>query len=176
MLALWRKSKYKPRQCIEKQRHYFAYKGLHSQSYGLSSSHVQMWELDVKKAEHQIWYFRIVVLDKTLESPLDSKEIKLVNPKGNQPWIFTGRTNAKAEALITWPPDVKKWLIGKNPEAGEDWGQEKKGSPEDGWMACVWANSGRQWRTGKPGVLQSKGLQTVGHDRATQQETTAGRA
>ena len=129
-----------------------------------------MWELDVKKAEHQIWYFRIVVLDKTLESPLDSKEIKLVNPKGNQPWIFTGRTNAKAEALITWPPDVKKWLIGKNPEAGEDWGQEKKGSPEDGWMACVWANSGRQWRTGKPGVLQSMGSRRVRHDRASEQQ------
>ena len=85
-----------------------------------------MWELDHKEGEAlKNWSFQIVVLKKTLESPLDSK-IKPVNPKGNQPWIFIGRTGAKAEAPILWPPDVKSWLIGKHPDAGKDWGQEEK--------------------------------------------------
>ena len=82
------------------------------------------------------WYFWTVVLEKTLESPLNSKGTKLVNPKGNQPWLFIGKTNAKVEALILWPPDVKNWLIGKDPDAGKDWGQEEKGVTEDemtGW-------------------------------------------
>ena len=91
----------------------------------------------LKKAEcRRTDNFWIVVLEKTLESPLDSKEIKPVNPKGNQPWIFTGRTDAEAEAAILWPPDVKSWLIGKDSDAGEDWGQEEKGVTEDemiGW-------------------------------------------
>ena len=91
---------------------------------------------------HQKWWlagaggFQIVVLEKTLESPLDSKEIQPVNPKGNQPWIFIGRTDAEAEALIIWPPDEKSWLTGKDPNAGKDWGQEEKGMTEDemaGW-------------------------------------------
>ena len=96
-----------------------------------------MWELDHKESwALKNWCFQIVVLEKTLESPLDCKEIKLVNPKGNQPWIFNGRTDAEAEASILWPPDVKSRLIGKDPEAGKDWGQEEKGVTEDemvGW-------------------------------------------
>ena len=91
-----------------------------------------MWELDHKKGwAPKNWYFQIVVLEKTLESPLDSKEIKSVNPKGNQPWIFIGRTDADGETPIVWPPDVKNWLIREDPDAGKDWGQEEKGVTED---------------------------------------------
>ena len=108
------------RQCIKKWRHHFADKGLYSQNYGFSSSHVQMWELDHKEGWVLNWCFWTVVLEKTLESPLDRKEIKPVNPKGNQPWIFIGRTDAEAETPILWPPDVKSWLTGKDPAAGKD--------------------------------------------------------
>ena len=112
----------KPRQCIKKQRYHFADKGLYSQSYGFSSSHVWMWELDhIEGWVLKNWCFQTAVLDKTLESPLDSKEIKPVNPKGNQPWIFIGRTDAEAEAPIFWPPDAKSQLTGKGPDAGKDW-------------------------------------------------------
>ena len=109
-----------------------------------------------------------MVLEKTLESPLDYKEIKPVSPKGNQPWIFIGRTDAKVEAPILWPPDAKSQLIGKDPDAGKDWGHEEKGMTEDemfGWhhgqWTRIWANSRRQWRTGKPDVLQSMELQRI---------------
>ena len=106
-------------------------KGLYSQSYGFSSSHVQMWEQDHKKGwTPKNWCFRTVVLEKTPESPLDMKEIKAVNPKGNQPWIFIGRTDAKVEAPVLWPPDVKSQLR-KDPDAGRDWEQEEKGMTED---------------------------------------------
>ena len=122
----------KPTQCIKKQIHHCADKGLTSQSYGFSSSHVWMWELDHEKGwALKNWCFRTVVLEKTLESPLDSKEIKPVDPKGNQPWILIGRTDAEAEAPILWLPDVKSRLIGKDPDAEKDWGQEEKGKSED---------------------------------------------
>ena len=121
MLAPWKKSYDIPWQFIKKQRHYFVDKGLSSQIYGFSSSHVWVWELGHKED----WVpkngcFRIVVLEKTLEILLDFKEIKLVNPKGNQPWLFIGRTNAEDEGPIFWPPNVKRWLIGKDPVAGND--------------------------------------------------------
>ena len=117
---------------ILKCRDYFANKGLHSQSYGFSSSHVWMWELDHKEGwVPKNWCFWTVVLEKTLESPLDCKEIKPVNPKGNQPWVFIGRTDGEAEAPILWPPDAKNWLIWKDPDAGKDWRQEEKGMRED---------------------------------------------
>ena len=104
----------------------------YSQSYGFSSSHVWMWELDnIKDWAPKNWYLQIVVLEKTLESPLDSTEIKPVNPKGNQLWIFFERTDAKAEAPILWPPDAKSQLIGKDPDAGKDWRQEEKEMTED---------------------------------------------
>ena len=122
---------------IKRQRHYFAYKDLFSQSHGFSSSHVQMWELDNKKGwVPKNWCLGTVVLEKTLDSPLDSKEIKPVNSKENQPSIFTERTDAEVEAPIIWPPDVNSWLIGKDPDAGKDWRLEKKGVTEDemvGW-------------------------------------------
>ena len=112
-------------------------KGLPSQTYGFSSSHVWMWELDYKESWVQKnWCFWNVVLEKTLESPLNCREMKPVHPKGNQPWMFTGRTDAEAEIPIVWPPDVKNWLIGKDPDAGKDWRQEEKGTTEDemvGW-------------------------------------------
>ena len=121
-----------PRHHIKKQRHYFADKGLSSQGYGSSSSHVWMWELDHKEGwTPKNWCFWIVVLGKTLENPLDSKEIKPVSPKGNQPLIFIGRTDAEADAAIFWPPDVKSWLFGKDPDAGKDWRQKKNRTTED---------------------------------------------
>ena len=121
--APWKKSYDKLRQCIKKQRHHFADKSLCSQSYVFSSSHVQMRELDHNEVRVlKNWCFQTVVLEKALEGPLDSKEIKLVNPKGNQSWIFIGRTDAEAEVPILWPPDAKSQLIRKDPDAGKDWG------------------------------------------------------
>ena len=137
MFAPWQKSYDQPRQHIKKQRHYFTNKGLSSQGYGFSSSHVWMWELDYKESwALKNWCFWTVVLEKTLEGPLDSKEIQPVHPKGNQSWMFLGRTDAEAETPIFWPPDVKSWLIGKDLDVGEDWRPEEKGSIEDemvGW-------------------------------------------
>ena len=123
-------------QHIKKQRHHFI-RGPYSQSYGFSSSQVQMWELNHKEGwVLKNWCFRVVVLEKTLESLLDCKEIKPVNPKGNQSWLFAGKTDAEAEAPIFCPPDVKNWLLRKDPDAGRDWRQEEKGTTEDkmvGW-------------------------------------------
>ena len=123
------------RQHIKRQRHYFTNKSPTSQSYGFSSSHVWMWELDNKEGwALKNWYFQTVVLEKTLESSLDSKKIKPVNRKGNQTWIFIGRTDA--EAPILWPSDVKSQLTGKDPDAEKDWRQVEKGTTEDemfGW-------------------------------------------
>ena len=127
----------KPSQHIKKQRHHFANKGLSSQSYGFSSSHVQMWELDHKEGwALKNWCFWNV-LEKTLENSLDCTEIKPVNSKGNQPWIFIGRTDAEAEAPIFWLPEAKSRLIGKDPDGGKDWGQKQKGVKENeivGWF------------------------------------------
>ena len=138
----WEKSYDKPRQHIKKQRQkkkqrqYFANKCLFSQSYSFSSSHVWMWELDHKKGwAPKNWCFWIVVLEKILESPLDCKEIQPVNPKGNQSWIFIGRTDAEAEASVLWPLDAKSWCIRKDPDAGKDWRPEDKGTTEDNrWL------------------------------------------
>ena len=120
-LFLGKKSYDKPRQLIKKQRHYFADKSPSSQSYGLSSSHVWMWELDYKESwAPKNWCFSPLVLEKTLESPLDCKQIKPVHPKGNQCWIFTGKTDAEAETPIFWTPDEKSWLTGKDSDDGND--------------------------------------------------------
>ena len=108
------------------------HKGLYSRSYGFSSSQVPTWELDHKEGwATKNWCFPTVMLEKTLESPLDCRKIKPVHPKGNQPWIFIGRTDAEAETPILWPPDVKSWLTGRDPDAGKDWRQEEKGTTED---------------------------------------------
>ena len=137
-----------------------------------------MWELDyIESWVPKNWCFWAVVLEKTLESPLDCKDIQPVHPKGDQSWIFIGRTDAETEMGILWPPDAKNWLIGKDPNAGEDWRQEEKGTTEDemaGWHhwldghEWVWVNSGSWWWTGRPGELQSMESQRVRHDRATE--------
>ena len=132
VLAPWKKSYDKPRQFIKKQRHHFTDKGPYSQSYGFSSSHVLICQLDQKEGwVLKNWCFWTVVLEKTLESLLDSLEIKPVSPTGDQPWIFLGRSDAETEAPVLWPSDVKGWLIGKDPDAGKDWRQEEKGMTED---------------------------------------------
>ena len=155
---------------ILKSRHYFANKDSSSQSFGFSSSHVWMWEVDYKESwTLKNWCFWTVVLGKTLESPLDCKEIQPAHPKGNLSWTFFGRTDAEAETTILWPPDRKNWLIWKDPDAGKDWRQEEKGNDRgcDGWMASptqctwVWVSSGSWWWTGRPGVLQSRGLKEL---------------
>ena len=123
-------------QHVKEQRHYFVNKGLSSQGSGFSSSHVWMWKLDCQESWVQNWCFWTVVLEKTLESPLDCKEIQPVHPKGDQSWVFIGRTDVEAETAILWPPDAKSWLIWKDLDAGEDWGQEEKGTAGDemvGW-------------------------------------------
>ena len=135
-----------------------------SKAMVFSSSRVWMWVGVMKN-----WFFQTVVLEKALESPLDCKEIKPVNPKGNQPWIFIGKTDAEAEVPILWPFDAKSLIVGKDPDAGKDWRQEEKGVTEDeitSWMASltqwtwVWADSRRYWRTGKLGMLWFIGSQS----------------
>ena len=184
MLAPWEKSYDKPTQHIKKQRHDFANKSLSSQSFCFSSSHVWMSELDYKESWlPKNWCFWPVVLEKILESPLDSKEIKPVHPKGNQSWILIGRTDAEAETPIVWPPDVKHWGIWKTLMLGKiEGGREGDDKGWDGWMASptgwtwVWESS-RSWRwTGRPGLLQSMGSQRVRHDWATELNWTESRA
>ena len=175
----WEESYDKPRQCIKKQRHHFADKGPYSQIYGFSSSYLWTWELDHKECwTVKNWCFQTVVpAPKTLENPLDSKEIKPVNPKGIQPWIFIGKTNTEAESPILWPHDVKNQLIGEDSDAGKNWGQEDRGNK--GWDSCmasptlrtwVGTNSRRLWRAGKRGMMRFMGLQRVGRDLATEQQ------
>ena len=137
-LTPWKKSYDQPRQHIKKQRHYFVNKGPSSQGYGFSSGHVRVWEVYCKESwVLKNWCLWTVVLEKTLESPLDCKEIQPVHPKGNQSRMFTGRTDAEAETPILWPPDTKNRLIWKDPDAGKDWRREEKGMTEDemfGWQ------------------------------------------
>ena len=152
------------RQHIKNQRYYLASKGPYSQSYGFSSSDVWMWDLDYKESWlPKNWCFWNMVLEKTLESPLDSlrvsdptKVIQPVHSKGNQSWIFTGRTDAEAETPNLWPPNGKNWLTGKDPDAGKDWGQEEMGTTEDevfGWHHCL---DGHEFEQG-PGVGDGQG-------------------
>ena len=165
------KSNDKPRQHIKKQRYHFAEKGLSSQSFGFSSSHEWMCELDYKEGwVLKNWCFWTVVLEKTLESPLNCKEIKPVSPKGNQSWIFTGRTDA--EAPILWSLDAKKQVIAKDPDAEKDWGQEEKGTTKDEMdsMDTSLRKLQEMVKDGEAGVLQSTGLQRVGHNLGTEQQ------
>ena len=182
-LVPWKKSYNQPRQHIKKQRQYFANKGPTSQSYGFPSSHVWMWQLGHKESWVQKnWCFLNVVLEKTLESPLNFKEIQPVHPKemNIQSWIFNRGTHAEAKSPILWPPDVKNWLNRK------DWWWERlrtggKGDNRgwDGWMVsqtwwtCIWASFGNWWWTGKPGVLQSMGFQGVRHNWETEPKIVA---
>ena len=177
MLDPWEKSYDQPRQHVKKQRHYFADKGPSSQSYGFSSSHVWMWELDHKESRVlKNWCFWTGVLQKSLKSPLDCKEIKPVHPKGNQSWIFIWRTDTEAETPILWPPDAENWLIRKDPDGWERLKARGVGDDRgwDDWMALptqwtwVWASCRSWWWIGKPGMLQSLGSQRVRHNCMTQ--------
>ena len=136
-LAPWKKSYDQPRQHIKKQRHYLADKGPSNQSYGFSSSHVWMWESDCEESwALKNWCFWTVVLQKTLESFMDYKEIQPVHSKGDQSWVFFGKNDAKAETPVLWPHHVKSWHTEKDSDAGRDWGQEEQGTTDDemaGW-------------------------------------------
>ena len=145
-----------PRQHIK--RHYFAKKGLYSQSYSFSSNCVWMWELDYKESWLlKIWYFWTIVLEKTLESPLDCKEIQPVHSKGDQSWVFIGSTDAEAETPTLGPPDVKNWLIWKDLDAGKDWRQEEKG-----WQRMRWPDDiTREWTLTLKDGQRSYSAQTI---------------
>ena len=175
-LAPWKESYNQPRQHIKKQRHNFANKGPSSQSYGFSSSHVWVWELDyIEKTEHQrIDAFELWCWGRLLRVPCTAKRSP-VNPKGNQFWIFFGELMVKLQLqyfghLMQRADSLEKTLMLGKLKTG------REGDDRDGWMASptqwtwVWPSSGRWWRTGKPGVLQSMGLQRVGHDLKTEQE------
>ena len=137
--------------CVEKQRHYPVNKGPHSQGYGLPCGHVWLWKLDCKEGRTpKNWGLPTVVLEKTPESPLDSKEIKPVSLKRDQPWIFTGRTDAEAEAPVFWSSDANRQLIRKVPDAGKDWGQKEKRALED-------EMAGQHHRCNKHGLRQTPG-------------------
>ena len=163
------------RQNIKKQRHYFVNKGLSSQSYYcFSSGHVWMWELDYKKSwAPKNWCFWTVLLEKTLESPLDCKEIQPVHPKGDQSWVFIGRIDFEAETPIAFRHRCEELTHLKRPDAGKDWGQKEKGTTKDEMASptqwtWVWVDSGSLWWTGRPGMLQFMGSQRVGHDWAAE--------
>ena len=157
--------------CFKRQRHYFANNGLSSQSYDFSSSHAWMWELNHKESwALKNWFFWTEEPENTFESTLESKEMKSVNLKGNQPWIHFGRIDAEAEAPVLWPPDANSWLIWKDPD-GERLraGGELDDRGWDGWMASptrwtwVWVDSRSWWWTGRPGLLWFMGSQRFGH-------------
>ena len=147
----------KPRSSIKKHRHHFVNKSTCSQSYGFFSCHVWMWELDYKESwAPKNWCFRTVMLEKTLESPLDCKEIQSVYPKGSQSWISIGSTDTEAEAQILWSPEVKSWLIWKDPDASKYWREEEKGMTEDemvGWHHWLY---GHEFEQG-PGIGEGQG-------------------
>ena len=136
-----------------------------------------MWELDYKESwVPKNWCFWTVVLEKTLKSPLNCKEIQPVHPKGDQSWVFIGKTDVEAETPILWPPHEKSWLVGKDPDAGRDWGRRRRGRQRMRWLdgitqtrwTWVWVNSGSWWWTGRPGMLRFMGSQRAGHDWATE--------
>ena len=168
MLTPWKECYDQLRQHIKKQRHYFVNKGPSSQGYGFSCGHVWMWELDCEEGwVPKNWCFWTVVLEKTLDSPLDCKEIQPVHPKGAQSWVFIGRTDVKAETPILWPPDAelthlkRPWFWERLRAGGEG---DDRGW--DGWMASltywtwVWVDSGSWWWTGRPDVLRFMGSQS----------------
>ena len=169
MLTPWKENYDQPRQHINKHRHYFVNKGLSSQGYGFSSGHVWMWELDCEESwALKNWCFWTLMLEKTLESPLDCKEIQQVHPKGDQSWVFIGRTDAEAETPNTLATSCEELTHWKRPWCWKGLGAGGEGNDRgwDGWMALltwwtwVWVNSGSWWWTGRPGVLPFMGSQS----------------
>ena len=162
---------------MKKQTHYFVNKGPSIQGYGFSSGHVWMWELDYKESwAPKNWCFWTVALEKTLESPLDNREIQPVHPKGDQSWVFTGRTDARSwnsNTLATWYEELTHlkrpwcWERLKAGGDGDDRGWDGLMASPTQWT-WVWVNCGSWWWTGRPGVLRFMGLQRVGHDWATE--------
>ena len=135
MLTPWKESYDQPRQHIKKQRHYFVNKGPSNQCYGFTSGHVWMWQLDYKESwVPKNWCFWTVMLEKTLASPLDCKEIQPIHPKGDRSWVFIGRTAVEAETPILWPPHAKSWLTRNVSDAGKDWGQGRRGRQRMRWL------------------------------------------
>ena len=157
MLTPWKKSYDQPRQQLKSRNITLTTKVRSSQSYGFSSSHVWTWELDYKESwAPRNWCFWNTLLEQTLESPLDCEQIQSVHPKGNQFWIFIGRTDDEAETPVIWPPYVNNWLIRKDPDAGKDWRWEEKGTTEDemvGWHHWLDGNEFEQ----APGVGDGQG-------------------
>ena len=177
MLTPWKGSYDQPRQLIKKQRHYFATKGTSSHGYGFSSGHLWMWELDYKESwALKNWCFWTVVLEKTLESLLDWKEIEPVHTKRDQSWVFIGRTDVETEIPILWPPWYEQLTHLKRPWCWARLRARGEGDNRgwDGWMALptqwmwVLVNSRSWWWTGRPGMLQFMGSQRLGHDWATE--------
>ena len=177
MLTLWKESSDQPREHVKKQRLYFVNKGPSSKGYCFSSGHVWMSELDCEETwVLKNWCFWTMVLEKTLESPLNCKEIQLVHPKGDQSWVFTGKTDfVEAEPPLLWPADGKFWLIWKTLMLGGSGGRRRKGRHRMRWldgiadsMAWVWVDSGSWWWIGRPGVLWFKGSQRIGHNWTTE--------
>ena len=177
MLTPWKESYDQPRQHIQKQRHYFANKGPSSQGYAFSSGHIWMWELDYKESwVVKNWCFWTVVLEKTHESLLDCKEIQPVHPKGDQSWVFIGRTDVEAETPILWPPDAKKCSFEKTLMLGNIEGERRRGQERIKWLDGITnsmdmslSNSGSWWWTGRPGMdREAMGSQRIGHDWATE--------
>ena len=177
-LLLGRKAMTNLRQCIKKYTYHFAHKGQFSQSHGFSSSHAWMWELNHKESwVLKNWCFCPVVLEKTLESPLDWKEIQPVHAKGDQPWVFFWRNDAKAETPVLWPPHAKSWLIWKDLDAGKDWRQEEKGTTENemvGWHHWLSGHEFEQTVRDTEGqrslVCYSPSGHRVRHNLGTEQE------